>query len=163
MKTHALIVSLSLILAACGQEQPAESTAPAAPAAVPAEPVAPPQEALGAAESAPAPAPATEAAPTPAPAPVVAPAAAPAPAPVAAPAPAGQALYAAKCQSCHGKNREGLAGNPKLAGLSKADMASRLKDYRAGKQMGPKTAIMAAMAKPLTDVQIDALADYLGE
>ena len=73
-----------------------------------------------------------------------------------------RSLYAAKCTSCHGASGEGLAGNPKLAGLNQADIASRLKDYRDGKQMGPKTSIMAAMAKPLTDEQIAALASFLG-
>ncbi|MFA5083188.1 MAG: c-type cytochrome [Hydrogenophilaceae bacterium] len=75
----------------------------------------------------------------------------------------GHALYAAKCASCHGEAGEGLAGNPKLAGLTRADIQSRLADYRAGKQMGPKTAIMAGMAKSLTDEQIVALASYVGE
>lgn len=72
-------------------------------------------------------------------------------------------LYAAKCASCHGATGEGVGGNPKLAGLSGADIGSRLTAYRAGKQMGPKTAVMAAMAKPLTDEQISALARFLGE
>ena len=75
----------------------------------------------------------------------------------------GHDLYAAKCISCHGETGEGLAGNPKLAGLTKADIQSRLIDYRAGKQRGPKTPIMASMAKPLTDQQIAALAIYIGE
>lgn len=75
----------------------------------------------------------------------------------------GNALYAAKCVSCHGETGEGLADNPKLVGLTRADIQSRLSDYRAGKQMGPKTAIMAGMAKPLTDEQIAALAAYVGE
>lgn len=73
------------------------------------------------------------------------------------------ALYAANCLACHGAVGEGIGENPKLAGLTRAGVASRLKDYRDGKQMGPKTAIMAATAKPLTDGQIIALARYVGE
>ncbi|MFO7541649.1 MAG: c-type cytochrome [Thiobacillus sp.] len=74
-----------------------------------------------------------------------------------------QGLYGAKCAMCHGKTGEGVAGNPKLTGLTHADIASRLKDYRDGKQLGPKTAVMAATAKSLTDDQIAALSTYLGE
>lgn len=74
-----------------------------------------------------------------------------------------QGLYAAKCASCHGKTGEGVAGNPKLTGLASTDIESRLKDYRDGKQLGPKTAIMAATTKTLTDEQIAALSKYLGE
>ncbi|MBI1285264.1 MAG: c-type cytochrome [Thiobacillus sp.] len=74
-----------------------------------------------------------------------------------------QGLYAAKCASCHGATGQGVADNPKLAGLTSADIESRLRDYRDGKQRGPKTAIMASMAKSLTDEQITSLAGYLGE
>lgn len=143
MKVQSLLLSLvlSLSLAACGQQdKPAEVTQPVEPAA---------------------PEVTTEAAPVEA--------AAVGTVPDAASPPAGMdaemdtdVLYASKCSSCHGETGEGLADNPKLIGLSKADIASRLKDYRDGKQMGPKTAVMAAMAKPLTDAQITSLADYLG-
>lgn len=75
----------------------------------------------------------------------------------------GKAVYAAKCAVCHGKTGEGMGSNPKLVGLSVADIESRLNDYRAGKQMGPKTAIMAAASKSLSDEQIAAIAGHLGE
>lgn len=134
-----LALVLSLTLAACGQDKPAE-TAAVAPAdtattAGPPMPMDPSQGVAGHVEA-------------------------------VADAGAGESghdLYAAKCISCHGGSGEGLAGNPKLAGLSKADIQSRLTDYRDGKKLGPKTPIMAAMAKPLTDAQIAALAGYLGE
>lgn len=137
MKTpHLLLLSLvlSLALAACGKEEPAQAPAPAETAApaMPAE---------------------TEAA---------------APAETAAVADAGagvdaHGMYAAKCASCHGDMGQGVADNPKLTGLSPADVESKLKDYRAGKQMGAKTAIMASIAKGLSDEEISALAGYLGE
>jgi cytochrome c553 len=136
MKTNILLLTLvlSLGLAACGKKNEPESAAPAETAA-PAAPM----------EASPAAPQATEAA-------------------------AGgegavdaHGLYAAKCASCHGATGEGVADNPKLAGLSVADIESRLKDYRDGKQRGPKTAIMAGMAKSLTDEQISSLASYLGE
>jgi cytochrome c553 len=135
MKANSLLITLVLALglAACGQEQQAESpasgsAAPAAPAA--AEPAAPA---------------ATE---------IVADATAIVDA---------QGIYNAKCAVCHGKTGEGRGTNPKLVGLPVADIESRLKDYRAGKQMGPNTGIMAAAAKSLSDEQIAAIAGFLGE
>jgi cytochrome c553 len=136
MKANILLVTLvlSLGLAACGQKKEPESTAPAE-TALPAAPMEATPAAPESAESA---------------------------------AGAGgtvdaQGLYASKCASCHGATGEGVADNPKLAGLTRADIESRLKDYRDGKQRGPKTAIMAGMAKSLTDQQIASLASYLGE
>lgn len=75
----------------------------------------------------------------------------------------GWDIYGARCIVCHGDLGQGVGGNPKLAGLGRDDVASRLKDYRDGKTLGPKTDIMAPAAKDLTDEQIDALARYLGE
>jgi cytochrome c553 len=131
-RKHLIALSLLALLAACGGKQ--EAQAPAAP------------------ETAAAPAPAPEAA---------------APAQeMAAPAPGAgvdaSALFASRCSKCHGQLAEGQNGNPSLVNLSKADIKSKLEAYRAGKQMGPKTAVMAAMAKPLTDEEIDALATFLG-
>ncbi|MDD5388497.1 MAG: c-type cytochrome [Gallionellaceae bacterium] len=135
-----LALVLSLTLAACGKDKPAD-TAAVAPAdtattAGPPMPMDPSQGVAGHVEGVAA---------------------------VAASGESGHDLYAAKCVTCHGGSGEGLAGNPKLAGLSRADIQSRLTDYRDGKTRGPKTPIMAAMAKPLTDAQIAALASYLGE
>ena len=131
-----LALALALTLAACGKDKPAEPQVAPADTAVgmaPPMPMEPSQGVAGNVEG------------------------------VAAEGVDGHDLYASKCVSCHGETGEGLAGNPKLAGLSKADIESRLTSYRDGKQMGPKTAVMAAMAKPLTDAQIAALATYLGE
>ncbi len=136
MKANALLLTLvlSLGMAACGQKQEPESAA-MTETATPAAPMV-----------------ATPAAPE----------------STEATAGAGdtvdaQALYASKCASCHGAMGQGVADNPKLAGLSGAVIESSLKDYRDGKQRGPKTPIMASMAKPLTDAQISSLAGYLGE
>lgn len=139
MKPTPLILALllSLTLTACGKDKPAEPVAEApadtATMAGPPMPMDPSQGVAGHVEAA------------------------------AGEDVDGHALYTAKCVSCHGATGEGLAGNPKLAGLSKADIQSRLTSYRDGVKMGPKTVIMAAMAKPLTDAQIAALATYLGE
>jgi len=128
---HTLVLALGL--AACGEEQQAES--PAGGSAAPAVP------------------PAAEPA-------------APAVAEIVADATAivdAQGIYSAKCAVCHGKTGEGRGTNPKLVGLPVAVIESRLKDYRAGKQMGPNTGIMAAAAKSLSDEQIAAIAGFLGE
>jgi len=132
-----LVLLTALTLAACGKDKPAEpvAEAPADKMAVagPPMPMDPTQGVAGNVAG------------------------------VAAPGVNGHDLYASKCVSCHGLTGEGLAGNPKLAGLSTADIQSRLTDYRSGKQMGPKTVIMASMAKSLSDEQIAALASYLGQ
>ncbi|MGQ9860915.1 MAG: c-type cytochrome [Thiobacillaceae bacterium] len=100
-----------------------------------------------------------------------APAAAPEPAPVAsapatdtpaALAAAGESKYKTVCAVCHGQKAEGMGNYPRLAGLSSDEISNKLMDYRAGKQMGPLTAIMAATAKNLSDEEIAALAAYLG-
>ena len=71
------------------------------------------------------------------------------------------ALYASRCASCHGMLAEGQNGNPSLLYMSAADIKTKLQGYRDGKQMGPKTAIMAATAKNLKDAEIAALARFL--
>lgn len=100
-----------------------------------------------------------------------APAAAPEPAPAAsAPASdvpsaltaAGESKYGTVCAVCHGQRAEGMGNYPRLAGLSSDEISNKLMDYRAGKQMGPLTAIMAATARDLSDEEIAALAAYLG-
>ncbi|MEF3192956.1 MAG: c-type cytochrome, partial [Halothiobacillaceae bacterium] len=97
-----------------------------------------------------------------APAATSAPASAPAPAPVAAAgdAAAGKAKFAT-CAACHGANGEGAGAFPKLAGLSAADVETKLKKYRAGEQVGPQTALMAPNAAALSDAEIANLAAYI--
>jgi cytochrome c553 len=83
-----------------------------------------------------------------------------APSPLAA---AGESKYKTVCAVCHGQNAEGMGNYPRLAGLTREEISNKLMDYRAGKQMGPLTAIMAATARDLTDEEIEALATYLGK
>ncbi|MDG6772817.1 c-type cytochrome [Thiomicrorhabdus sp. ZW0627] len=71
----------------------------------------------------------------------------------------GSSIYGT-CVGCHGPNGEGGVG-PKLAGQSKADIASKLAKYKAGEQMGAMTAMMAPMASGLSDDDIQAVADYI--
>lgn len=76
---------------------------------------------------------------------------------------AGEGKYKTVCAVCHGQNAEGMGNYPRLAGLTRDEISNKLMDYRAGKQLGPLTAIMAASARDLTDAEIEALAAYLGK
>jgi len=70
---------------------------------------------------------------------------------------AGQAK-AAVCASCHGA--EGCSANPlwpNLAGQKDQYMAKQLKMFRDGTRNDP---LMSAMAKPLSDEDIDNLSAY---
>jgi cytochrome c553 len=50
---------------------------------------------------------------------------------------------------------------PKLAGLSAADAAAKLKKYRAGETLGANTAMMTPNAKALSDTNITDLAAFI--
>jgi len=71
-------------------------------------------------------------------------------------------LYTGACASCHGATAEGVGDFPSLAALSRDLVQSRLESYQAGETVGPRSAIMAAIARQLSDEQIVALAAYLG-
>ena len=71
---------------------------------------------------------------------------------------AGKTTFAT-CVGCHGANAEGGVG-PKLAGQSAVDIVSKLNDYKAGKQVGPMTSMMAPMAAGLSDADIANIAAY---
>jgi len=73
----------------------------------------------------------------------------------------GKIKYASNCLGCHGRDGAGQGVFPKLAGKPAAELAARLRDYRAGKTVGPQSATMTPFAKALTDAEIDALAGYL--
>jgi len=74
---------------------------------------------------------------------------------------AGKKRYAKNCGNCHGPAGMGLASYPKIQGKDIAYIADRLKTYRSGKEIGPNSALMIMMAKPLSDVEISNLAAYL--
>ena len=78
----------------------------------------------------------------------------------AADAAAGKATFSSTCVGCHGANGEGGVG-PKLSGQSAADIAQKLHDYKAGKQRGPMTSMMAPMAAGLSDADIENIAAYV--
>jgi cytochrome c553 len=64
---------------------------------------------------------------------------------------------AVMCASCHGENGQGIAPNPKLAGMSEADLLKMLKDYKSGAKSNP---IMNGMAASLSDQDMENLAAY---
>lgn len=71
-------------------------------------------------------------------------------------------LYKRACLACHGETAEGVGDFPSLAKLSVKEVDARLRAYRAGDTVGPRSSLMATIAKPLSDEQIVALARYLG-
>jgi cytochrome c553 len=64
---------------------------------------------------------------------------------------------AVMCASCHGEKGEGVAPNPKLAGISEADLLKALKDYKSGAKPNP---VMSGMAATLSDQDMENLAAY---
>ncbi len=91
-----------------------------------------------------------------------------APLPVAAPEIAsdaepdvGRLKYVANCLSCHGASGQGMGPFPKLAGQSADEIATKLRDYRAGKTVGAQTATMVPFAKALSEAEVDAVARYI--
>ena len=64
------------------------------------------------------------------------------------------------CVSCHQPGFKGLNEFPRLSRQKFSYLVKQLKDYRAGTRINDN-GIMAAIAKPLTDEQIKALAQYL--
>ena len=71
---------------------------------------------------------------------------------------AGRAKAAQVCNVCHGENGMSQQPNaPNLAGQPAIYTAEQLKAYRSGKRSNE---IMAVMAKPLTDQEIDDLAAW---
>jgi mono/diheme cytochrome c family protein len=159
MKTRTAIALATLLsIQGCGQEERAETPAPAAPAqpAQPAQPAPPAQP--GAAQPGAQPAQPGEAAQ---------PAAEPAAEPAAATASAqeGQQLYVTYCASCHGPRGEGdgpagMALEPKPAKHSNGEYMNALSNehiFKVIKEGGPavgKSPLMAPWGGTLNDEQI---------
>lgn len=71
----------------------------------------------------------------------------------------GASVYST-CAGCHGGSAEGGIG-PKLAGQAVDAIVAKLNRYKSGEQIGPLTGMMAPMAVPLSDEQMQAVAEYL--
>ena len=82
--------------------------------------------------------------------------------------PASDALAAGRekfvqCAACHGSDGRStvVAQYPKIGGQSAPYVVNALKAYRDGRRQGTYAAIMAAVAKPLSDRDIETLAAYI--
>lgn len=94
------------------------------------------------------------------------------PAPTHAPGPAqatgarlfrGSAPGVAACQGCHQPGmREASLAVPRLEGLSAGYLARQLRRFRAAERRNDPAGLMRGVAATLSDIDIDALADYLG-
>lgn len=65
--------------------------------------------------------------------------------------------WAASCSNCHGTSGQAQAGMPTLAGMGKAELVSKMQDFKLGRR--PAT-IMQQLAKGYSDEQIEAIAAY---
>ena len=74
---------------------------------------------------------------------------------------AGEERYKKSCINCHGPAGKGVASYPKISGNEVTYTKSKLETYRDGIKIGPNSALMIMMAKPLTDEEIANLATYL--
>ena len=73
----------------------------------------------------------------------------------------GEMKFNMNCKQCHGPAGMGMASYPKVSGNDLKYTIDRLKRYRAGEEIGPNSALMIMMAKPLSDKDIENLAAYL--
>ena len=64
---------------------------------------------------------------------------------------------AATCANCHGTGGQSRGIVPSLAGLPKADIATKLLEFKQNKRLG---SIMPQLAKGFTDEQIDIVAAW---
>ena len=69
--------------------------------------------------------------------------------------------WAAGCASCHGTNGRGSDEMPALAGRSKSDLVTVLKEFKADKR---KTAtIMHQHTKGYSDAQLERIAEFFSQ
>ena len=73
----------------------------------------------------------------------------------------GEAKFKMNCKQCHGPAGMGMESYPRVSGNDIKYTIDRLKRYRASEEIGPNSALMIMMAKPLSDKDIDNLAAYL--
>lgn len=73
----------------------------------------------------------------------------------------GRIKYNSTCAGCHGKNGEGMGMFPKVSGQSAEMLAAKMHDYKAGKKVGPQSAIMHANTQNLSEDDINALVAHM--
>ncbi|MEM9422319.1 MAG: c-type cytochrome [Pseudomonadota bacterium] len=74
---------------------------------------------------------------------------------------AGDTLYHEGCHACHGPAGKGVSSYPKVSGNPVEYTREKLIAYRSGQKIGPNSALMIMMARPLSDEEIENLSVYL--
>ena len=76
----------------------------------------------------------------------------------------GAAIYADKCQACHGAdgNTPLTPAYPKIGDLSADAVTSAIAEYQSGARSGGTTAIMKGIADKLTPEEVAAVAAHIG-
>lgn len=71
----------------------------------------------------------------------------------------------AKCIGCHGANGEKVAlGKSKvIKDMTKAEIIAAMKGYKDGSYGGPMKGLMKGQAMPLSDADIEAIANQIGK
>ncbi|MGG7073614.1 c-type cytochrome [Campylobacter sp. 9BO] len=74
----------------------------------------------------------------------------------------GATIYK-KCVACHGAKAEKVFNNkvPALTSLSKDDIVAGIKSYKTGANKYGMGAMMKPIATPLSDEDIEAVADFI--
>ena len=72
-----------------------------------------------------------------------------------------QAAAGRRCASCHTDNFAGTKAVARLTGQREEYLLKALRDYKSGQRVGGGQAVMADVAYPLSEEEIEALAHYL--
>jgi cytochrome c553 len=72
-----------------------------------------------------------------------------------------QAAAGRRCASCHGDSFAGTKAVARIAGQREEYLVKALRDYKSGVRAGGAMAVMADVAYPLSEEEIEALAHYL--
>jgi cytochrome c553 len=65
------------------------------------------------------------------------------------------------CQGCHQADAKGAERYPRLFGQQRAYFVDQIKQFRSNQRTNDRARVMRNIAKPLTDHEISALAEYL--
>ena len=66
-----------------------------------------------------------------------------------------------RCASCHGDQLQGVDNAARLAGQRQDYLLKALRDFKSGARTGTGLNVMAEVARPFNDEQLQALAQYL--
>lgn len=76
----------------------------------------------------------------------------------------GGALFAQRCQSCHGANGNSPSAPtyPKIGDLTADEIKQAFAEYRAGSRKTPTALVMNGLSATVSDADLEAIANYLG-